>query len=68
MKIAKLVLWSPMTRVVIDDEGLTADQIYDAAVEAAQFNFLDKIHDEYRDHIEDVIDDLEMPYNIEFDK
>lgn len=57
-KVAKLVLWSPMTRVIVDE-----DATYDEIVEAAREKFLDKIKYEYLENIEDVIDDLEVPYD-----
>ena len=61
-KVAKLVLWSPMTRVIVD-EGATYDEI----VVAAKEKFRDKLVWEYEENIEDVIDDLEMPYDTEED-
>lgn len=57
-KVAKLVLWSPITRVVVDE-----DATYDEIVEAARERFREKANSEYYENIEDVIDDLEMPYD-----
>lgn len=59
-KVAKLVLWSPMTRVVVDE-----DATYDEIVEAARGKFKGKLDWEYEANIEEVLDDEECPYNPE---
>ncbi len=60
---AKLVLWSPMTRVIVSD-----DATYDEIIKAAKDRFFEKLRDEYEENIEDVIDDQECPYDPEHDK
>ena len=59
-RVAKLVLWSPMTRVVVDE-----DATYDEIVEAAKQKFRDKLVWEYEANIEEVLDDEECPYDPE---
>lgn len=59
-KVAKLVLWSPMTRVVVDE-----DATYDEIVEAARDKFKGKLDWEYEANIEEVLDDEECPYDPE---
>lgn len=56
MKVAKLVLWSPMVRVVVED-----DATYDEIVNAAKMKFYTTLVSDYKENIEDVIDDLECP-------
>lgn len=56
-KVAKLVLWSPMVRVVVDE-----DASYEQIVEEAKHKFIEVLNSEYEQHIEDVIDDEEVPY------
>lgn len=59
-KVAKLVLWSPMTRVIVDE-----DVTYDEIVEAARDKFKGKLDWEYEANIEEVLDDEECPYDPE---
>jgi hypothetical protein len=63
MKVAKLVLWSPMVRVVVED-----DATYEEIIEAARGKFNIVLADEYEENIEEVMDDLECPYAEEFIK
>jgi hypothetical protein len=55
-KVAKLVLWSPMTRVVVNE-----DTSYEEIIEAAKSKFKVILENDYTENIEDVIDDLECP-------
>jgi uncharacterized protein YbcI len=57
MKVAKLVYVSLATRVVVD-ENATDEQI----LEAARANFIEKIQTELSEHLEEIIDDEECPY------
>lgn len=59
---AKLVLWSPVTRVIVPDDA-TEEEI----MKAAKDKFFEKLRDEYLENIEDVIDDEECPYDPEHD-
>ena len=52
-----------MTRVVVDDNA-TDEQI----VEAARPKFLEKVTNELFEHLEDIVDDEECPYDEKFDK
>lgn len=56
-KVAKLVLVSLLTRVVVD-ENATSEQI----LEVARPSLLEKINSELSENLEDIIDDKEMPY------
>mgnify|MGYP003443030125 FL=1 len=60
---AVLVYWSPVTRVVVPDNATDNDIIL-----AASDNFHEKLLHEYGENIEKVIDDIECPYDPEFDK
>ena len=62
-KVAKLVLWSPISRVVVDE-----DASYEDIVEAAREKFAQKVKYEYLENVEDVIDDEECPYDLEEDE
>lgn len=57
MKVAKLVLWSPMTRVVVEE-----DTTYEQIIEAARSRFQTILNNDYSENIEDVIDDEGCPY------
>lgn len=61
-KVAKLVLVSLMTRVVVDE-----DATYEEVIEAARPRFIPKITDELFENIEEVFDDKECPYDAKFD-
>ena len=59
---AKLVYLSLMTRVVVEDD---ADD--ETVMDIARQKFADKIQYEYLENVEDIQDDLEMPYDEETD-
>ena len=59
---AKLVYLSLMTRVVVEDD---ADD--EVVMDVARQKFADKIQYEYLENVEDIQDDLEMPYDEETD-
>ena len=61
-KVAKLVSVSLITRVIVD-ENATEEQILNEAKDS----FLDKIYRELGEHVEDIADDTECPYDKEFD-
>lgn len=61
-KVAKLVTISMMTRVVVDDD---ADD--DFIINRSAMNFINKITNEIGEHIEEIVDDEECPYNPEED-
>jgi hypothetical protein len=57
-KVAKLVYVSLATRVVVDANA-TDYQI----LESANPNFLEKVNTELGEHLEEIIDDKECPYD-----
>ena len=57
-KVAKLVYVSLATRVVVD-ENATDEQI----LEIAKAHFLEKVNTELGEHLEEIIDDEECPYD-----
>ena len=61
-KVAKLVYVSLVTRVVVD-ENASEDEI----LNAASVKFIEKIVNEIEEHIEEIVDDEECPFNPEFD-
>lgn len=62
-KKAYLVLWSPMTRIVVP-EGTDDETI----AELARNSFRDKLQTEYNENVECIIEDEEVPYNPEIDE
>jgi len=54
---AKLVTISLMTRIVVEDNA-TEEQI----LEATKCKFIEKVQTEIGEHVEDISDDVEMPY------
>ena len=62
-KVAKLVSCSLITRVVVEDTA-TEEEIIDAS----RSRFINKIETELGEHIEEIIDDEEVPYDPDFDK
>ena len=62
MKIAKLVYASFVVRVVVD-ESTTEEDI----IQQSRQKFIDTINNGLGDHIEDIEDDTECPYNPERD-
>jgi hypothetical protein len=61
-KVAKLVSISMMTRVIVDENATIAEIL----LESRQ-NFIEKVRDELSEHLEEIFDDTEMPYD-DFDK
>jgi len=61
-KVAKLVYVSFATRVVVD-ENATEEQI----LELAKANLLVKVNTELGEHLEEIVDDEECPFDEEFD-
>lgn len=62
-KTVKLVYVSLMTRVVVDVDA-TDEEI----LEAARPKLLEKVNTELMENLEDIVDDAECPYDVEFDK
>lgn len=62
MKVAKLVLWSPMVRVIVEDTA-TEDEIEEAARDKIRAMLMY----EFVDNIEAILDDEELPYDPEND-
>ena len=56
-KVAKLVLVSMMTRIVVE-ENATDEQM----LEASKAAFLEKINTEIGEHLEQIVDDTECPF------
>jgi len=63
MKVAKLVRAS-FTRRVIVNKNATEEEI----IEATKQILIDTIKNELSEHIEEIVDDKEVPYNPEYDK
>jgi hypothetical protein len=61
-KVAKLVMVSLMTRVVVDEND-TEEQI----IEASRLKFLSKIENELGEHIELIENDEEVPFGEVYD-
>jgi hypothetical protein len=61
-KVAKLVYVSMVTRVVVEDTA-TDEEIIDISTE----RFIDKLKTEIGEHIETIEDDIECPYDEDFD-
>lgn len=62
-KTVKLVYVSLMTRVVVDVDA-TDEEI----LEAARPKLLEKVNTELMENLEDIVDDIECPFDAEFDK
>jgi len=62
-KVAKLVYVSLLTRVVVD-ENATEQDIMEAAIPKLS----EKLMDEPFEHIEQIVDDLECPFDEEEEK
>ena len=56
-KVAKLVMVSMMTRIVVE-ENATDEQM----LEASKAAFLEKINTEICEHLEQIVDDTECPF------
>jgi hypothetical protein len=62
MRVAKLVMVSLMTRVIVDD-NLTEEQELEQIAEQAKAAFVDKImNDGFGDHLESIEDDEDCPF------
>jgi hypothetical protein len=59
---SKLVYVSLVTRVVVKD-GASDDLI----LECAKVKLIDKIKNELHENVEEIVDDVECPYDVEFD-
>lgn len=57
MKVAKIVVVSLMTRVVVDE-----DASYEDVIEAARPRLIPKITTELFENVEEVFDDKEVPF------
>jgi hypothetical protein len=57
MKVAKLVIWSPCVRVVVDE-----DATYEDILAAAKHEVSVSLREEFSENIEAVMDDEECPY------
>ena len=56
-KVAKMVVASFITRVVVEDTAT-----YEEILDAAKLRIADKVQTEFDENIESVFDDAEMPY------
>ena len=56
MKVAKLVLVSMMTRIVVEENATDAQML-----EAAKPAFLEKVSTELGEHLEQIVDDTDCP-------
>ena len=59
---AVLVYWSPITRVVVPDDATDED-----IIEATRDKFKQKTMYEYIENIEKIVDDVDCPYDPEYD-
>ena len=50
--------------VVVVDDNASDDLI----LECAKVKLIDKITNELHENVEDIVDDVEVPYDVEFDK
>ena len=62
-KVAKLVYITMATRVIVDEDAQD-----DEIVEASRKNFILKVKEELHENLEDIVDDIECPYDENFDK
>jgi hypothetical protein len=63
MKVAKLVIVSLMTRVIVEEGTSETDILIQA-----QQKFIDKIENEIHEHLESIEDDVECPFDEKFDE
>ncbi|HET6226036.1 MAG TPA: hypothetical protein VFF27_07135 [Bacteroidia bacterium] len=61
-KIAKLVITTIITRVIVEDNA-TAEDI----INAAKPKVIETINNDLIENVDDIIDDTECPYNMETD-
>lgn len=60
-KVAKLVYVSMVTRVIVDENASETEILIQA-----QSKFIEKIENEIHEHLEEIIDDEECPYEVEY--
>lgn len=58
MKVAKLVLWSPVVRVIVEDTASDEE-----VANLARKKIIKVLDVEYLENIEEIKEDLEVPYN-----
>jgi len=59
---SKLVYVSLVTRVDVKDDASD-----DLILECAKVKLIDKIKNELHENVEEIVDDVECPYDVEFD-
>jgi hypothetical protein len=57
-KVAKLVYITMATRVIVDEDAQD-----DEIIEASRKNFILKVKEELHENLEDIVDDIECPYD-----
>lgn len=62
-KVAKLIYVSMATRVIVD-ENATEEEI----IKSAKSSLIEKVQSELGEHIEEILDDEEVPYDKKFDE
>ena len=62
-KVAKLVTITMKTRILVDENASESD-----IIELASIKMSEKIQHEFNENLESIEDDIECPYNPEFDE
>ena len=62
-KVAKLVTITMKTRILVDENASESD-----IIELASIKMSEKIQYEFNENLESIEDDIECPYNPEFDE
>jgi len=62
-KVAKLVTITMKTRILVDENASERD-----IIELASIRMSEKIQHEFNENLESIEDDIECPYNPEFDE
>jgi hypothetical protein len=62
-KVAKLVTITMKTRILVDENASESD-----IIELASIRMSEKIQYEFNENLESIEDDIECPYNPEFDE
>jgi hypothetical protein len=62
-KVAKLVTITMKTRILVDENASESD-----IIELASIRMSEKIQHEFNENLESIEDDIECPYNPEFDE
>jgi hypothetical protein len=62
-KVAKLVTITMKTRILVDENASESD-----IIELASIRMSEKIQHEFNENLESIVDDIECPYNPEFDE